>query len=125
MRCLLFACLLLIGGCATTGTQIDAGQVKAFERGVTTRAEIESKLGQPNMVQTLPDGRAILTYTYAHAQARVASFIPVVGLFAGGSDVKAQTVSIFLDAQGHFESSQSVNSQYGSGLGLAGSEYRP
>lgn len=124
MRRLLFACLLLIGGCATTGTQVDQSQVKAFTPGITTRAEVEARLGPPTMTQTMPDGGMILTYSYAHAQVRAASFIPVVGLFAGGSDVKADSVSIWIDPQGHYQTSQHATSQYGAGLGMSSGAYR-
>jgi outer membrane protein assembly factor BamE (lipoprotein component of BamABCDE complex) len=117
MKAVVFAIGILVSGCASTGVYVDPDRLSAFERGVTTRAEVEAALGRPTMAQALQDGKAVLTYTYADAQIRPASFIPVVGMFAGGSDVRADSVSIFFDAQGRFESSQSTTSEYGSSVG--------
>lgn len=117
--------ILLTAGCASTGVQVDPGKMSTFERGITTRAEVEASLGRPTMVQTLQDGKVVITYTYADARVRPASFIPVVGLLAGGSDVWADSVSIFFDAQGHLESTQSTTSEYGTGIGLSAGNPRP
>lgn len=117
--------VVLMAGCASTGVQVDPSRVQSFERGVTTRGQIEAALGRPTMVQTMQDGKTTLTYTYANAQVRPATFIPIVGLFAGGSDVRADSVSIFLDAQGRYEANQSTTSEYGTGMGVAAGQAQP
>lgn len=111
--------LVVMVGCASTGVQVDQNKLQAFERGVTTRSQIEAALGRPTMVQTMQDGKTTLTYTYANAQVRPATFVPIVGLFAGGTDVQADSVSIFLDAKGRYEATQSTTSEYGTGMGVA------
>lgn len=111
--------VVLMAGCASTGVQVDQNKLQAFERGVTTRSQIEAALGRPTMVQTMQDGKTTLTYTYANAQVRPATFVPIVGLFAGGTDVRADSVSIFLDAQGRYEATQSTTSEYGTGMGVS------
>ena len=111
--------LALVSGCASTGTRVDSSKLQSFERGVTTRLQVEAALGRPTMVQVASDGKTTLTYIHADAKIRPASFIPVVGLFAGGSDVRSDSVSIFLDAQGRYQSSSSTSSVFGSSTGGA------
>lgn len=125
MKRAIFLAAAIMTGCASTGVQVDPNRLQAFQRGVTTRAQIEAAIGRPTMVQTLRDGKTTLTYTYANAQVRPETFIPIVGLFAGGTDVRANSVSIFLDDQGRYESSESTASEYGAGTGLLAGQPQP
>lgn len=118
-------CLILASGCASTGVQVDQNKLQGFERGVTTRSQIEATLGRPTMVQRMQDGKTVLTYTYANAQVRPETFIPIVGLFAGGTDVRADSVSIFLDSEGRYEATQSTTSEYGTATGVAAGQAQP
>lgn len=118
-------CLILASGCASTGVQVDQNKLQGFERGVTTRSQIEATLGLPTMVQRMQDGKTVMTYTYANAQVRPETFIPIVGLFAGGTDVRAESVSIFLDAEGRYEATQSTTSEYGTATGVSAGQAQP
>jgi len=90
----------LVAACATSGTQVNDASLTKFEKGVTTEAEVEHALGRPEVKTKLMDGTQSIAYVYSHAQAKGASFIPVVGLFAGGATGQSNVVTFSFDSQG-------------------------
>ena len=56
-----------------------------FKVGVSTSAEIIGKLGKPNTVEQSSDGHKTLTYSSSRTHVKGATFVPIVGLFAGGA----------------------------------------
>jgi hypothetical protein len=97
-------CVILglgVGGCAAPRpynpitTQIVAG----FQKGVTTEAEVVAALGKPISATSSMDGR-IISYASINTSIRGATFVPVVGLFAGGSDMKINSATFSFDASG-------------------------
>jgi hypothetical protein len=56
-----------------------------FQSGVDTLATVSAKLGKPNSVTTMADGSTIAAYISSKTRVKGATFIPVVGLFAGGA----------------------------------------
>jgi len=127
----LIACVLT--GCATSsseaGTKISADKVSQIQKGVTTRAQIEALLGPADFVSMMPGGKRMLNYNYVNtdvqAHATAASYIPYVGLFAGGTKgnmtLRQQRLQIMLDEKGVVEdydfSDNTTNSEMaGSGL---------
>lgn len=94
----------LLFGCASVGTKVDPKVVQAFQPGVTTIQQAELKLGKPNLVTHNADGSTTLEYTYAHAKANGASYIPVVGLFAGKTITDSTTASLKFDPNGRYVS---------------------
>ena len=96
MKKLLIALALVLSGCASTGVQVKDSALTAFKPGVTTKAEIIEKLGPPTSTTNM-NGFHFITYAGSQYQVRAASLIPVVGLFAGGSDVRTSMVMFQLD----------------------------
>lgn len=91
-KCFLPALLLsAAAGCASHGVMVSDEQVKQFKKGETTESQVVAALGQPTTVATV-NGQRMLVYSGAYAQARPASFIPLVGPLVGGSDVRASSV---------------------------------
>ncbi len=88
---------LFLAGCASSGTNVDPKVMASFQAGKTTKTEIITALGAPNGQATLGDGTSMITYAYVHAQANAASFIPVVGLVAGGASATTQQEAFFFD----------------------------
>ncbi|MFT3787344.1 MAG: outer membrane protein assembly factor BamE [Tepidisphaeraceae bacterium] len=82
--------ILAVTGCATgrSGRELSAADIQSLHKGVTTRSEVEAKLGPPMSTTMLGDGRrmAMYLFTESTSKARPESFIPVVGLFVGGND---------------------------------------
>ena len=82
-KILVLAVSMVLFGCMSTGTKVDASKSASFEKGKSTSAEVIAALGQPQSVGTQSDGKKLITYAYSSATPNAASFIPFVGLFAG------------------------------------------
>jgi outer membrane protein assembly factor BamE (lipoprotein component of BamABCDE complex) len=98
--CLILGVLFV--GCFSTGNKeiMDVSKTDQIQKGKTTKEEARILLGDPNHTTIMPSGEEIWVYSYTRATARPTSFIPVVGLFAGGTDVKGKTISLIFDANG-------------------------
>jgi len=84
---------VLLTACASSGVMVDQNKVGTFKEGVTTEADVYAALGKPTSVST-STGTKILMYYGSQAQVKAATFIPVVGLFAGGSDSKVSMLML-------------------------------
>lgn len=110
---------LFIAGCASSGTQVSQNAAMQFKEGVTTEAQIVAKLGQPTGVTMSSGGIKTITYTGAQAQVKAASFIPIVGLFAGGSDIAVTTAAYQLDTNGLLQKVDYSTANTSTGMGSA------
>lgn len=114
---------ITIAGCATMGREVTKDQMAGFQRGKATIAEVTADLGPPTMSTTLQDGRQVIDYTFAHAQARPESFIPFIGPLVGGADVRTTSVRFFFDKDGVLQDFVHSASKTGAGYGLSGGAY--
>jgi outer membrane protein assembly factor BamE (lipoprotein component of BamABCDE complex) len=97
IQLVILAVCLALAGCASAGVKVDSNAVAKIQKGVTTKAEVLALLGAP-MTDTLAgDGREFMLWSYAHTQMKGATFIPVVGMFAGGSNTKMTTCQVILN----------------------------
>ena len=111
--------MLLTAACATAGVKVDQSRLTQFKVGETTYEQVIATLGQPTADTHTSDGQHIIQYTYAQVQARPESFIPVIGLFVAGNDIKATTVSVAFDNHDILKSYSTTREQYGRDTGLA------
>jgi len=109
----------LLLGCAASGVKVTDAQLAQLRPKQTTLADAERALGQPTTRMRMGDGTTMLHYVYAEASVRAASFIPVVGMVAGGTDVRSNSVMLRFDQAGLLVDVTSSNSQIGSGYGLS------
>lgn len=100
----------------SVGTKVDPAVVSAFQPGVTTLQQAESKLGQPNNTTTMPDGSTMIVYSFTHAQASGSSYIPVVGAFVGHSDANTTTAMLTFDKGGKFVRATTSQGQTSAGM---------
>ena len=109
---------VLVAGCASSGTMVTEQQAQAFQKGVSTRAQVIAQLGQPNSTTLAPDGTRIDVYVLIHAAANGASYIPVVGLMAGGATGEANSATFTYDQGGVLRSvsTSATNTQVNTGL---------
>jgi len=91
---------LALAGCVSTGTRVTVAQANQFKEGVTTRAEVVAALGQPDSQSRLADGATAITYVHISAHATAATFIPYVGLLAGGAKGTTDTASFTFGPDG-------------------------
>jgi hypothetical protein len=86
--------VLAFAGCVATGTQVKDSALTQFQKGVTTETDVERALGPPTSTTMSSDGTRSMSYSGVHAQPKAASFIPVVGLFAGGASSQVSMVTL-------------------------------
>jgi hypothetical protein len=111
-------CLLLCG-CAAAGVEVKPSQVAQFQRGITTEQDVEKALGQPTSMTVSGDGSQIWIYSYASMQMRSTSFIPIVGLFAGGADTRQTMAMLRFGPDGKLIDYTSSAGGVGAASGLA------
>jgi hypothetical protein len=105
--------------CVSMGVQVRPDQIKDFEKGKTTYGDVVQRLGPPTTNMMASDGTRTAMYTYTRSQARASSFIPVVGLFAGGADTQMTQVAFRFDTAGRLLDYTSSESNLGAGTNLA------
>ncbi len=111
--------VLLLTACVSVGTDVKQSALDQFKQGVTTQADVVKALGPAQSVSRSMAGVTTLAYVGLHAHAKAASFIPVVGLFAGGADSQMSTVTFVFNKEGLLSDMTSTQSQAGSRTGLA------
>jgi hypothetical protein len=114
-----------LAACAATGVKVTEDQLSSLKTGSSTEAEVVGKLGSPTTRLRMADGSVMLQYVYAEATVRPATFIPVVGLFAGGSDSRSNVVTLRFGADGKLIDTTSASSTYGTGTGLSAGQVAP
>lgn len=102
---------LLCAGCVSSGTMVSEQTSSQFKEGVTTEAQVVQTLGQPQARTIAADGRHILVYSGAQAHATAASYIPVVGIFAGGAKATGTSVVFVFAPNGVLAHMQRTDSQ--------------
>ena len=109
----------ILAGCAATGVMVTDDQIAQFKTGESTEPQVIAALGQPSMRMRLADSSTMLVYTYSQYSTRPATFIPIVGAFAGGSDYKTNSVTLMFDTTGKLKSTTSSQSAGGVGMGAS------
>jgi hypothetical protein len=90
------AAAVTLAGCAASGVQVSEQAALQFQEGRTTEAEILQKLGKPTSVHT-SGGIRLLQYSGFQYQVKGATFVPIVGAFAGGADYTLTTATYQID----------------------------
>lgn len=95
----------LLSGCATVGNDTLKDENKQtiaskITEGKTTMAEVKAMFGTPLTTSYTDAGSEVWTYEITHMSADAASYIPVVGLFAGGSSGTKKELVILFDDKG-------------------------
>jgi outer membrane protein assembly factor BamE (lipoprotein component of BamABCDE complex) len=112
------AVLAALSGCVSSGTKVTEQQADQFEKGKSTEADVIAKLGAPTSSSRAADGARADVYMYTKSQARAASFIPVVGLLAGGADATMMAVIFHFTPDGVLKDWTSNVTNAGANTGL-------
>jgi hypothetical protein len=96
----LAAAVAVLTACTTVGTQVEQADVDRFQKGTATPADVIAKLGKPQETGHKDNGDTTLSYVYMKGSPKAATFIPVVGLFAGGADMHSTRVTFEFDPAG-------------------------
>ncbi|HCD2227754.1 TPA: hypothetical protein NBJ42_004865, partial [Escherichia coli] len=94
-----FIIVFLLSGCSTSGNQNLKNETpqslqSKIIKNKTTKKELLTKLGEPDTRTTLDDGNEQWKYFMSNNQFNATTFIPVVGLFTGGSQTQSKTLEI-------------------------------
>ena len=96
----MIATVLVCTACASGGTAVSESTASKFKEGVTTEADVLRVLGKPQNTMVTANHHRILVYVGVSAHANAASYIPVVGLFAGGGTGTSSTATFDFDPTG-------------------------
>jgi outer membrane protein assembly factor BamE (lipoprotein component of BamABCDE complex) len=121
LRTMILAQSVLLCACVSSGTQVKQTSLDQFHEGTTTEADVTKALGPPQGRNVSSDGTHQLVYVYMHAHAKGASYIPVVGLFAGGAKGNSTAVRFDFDSSGkltHYAANQTAT-DVNTGIGSA------
>jgi len=110
---------LFLPGCAASGVQVKEEQLSQFEVGKTTVQDVVTSLGNPSHQMRMPDGSIYLIYSYAQINTRPETFIPFVGAFVGGADMKTNSATLTFDRSGILKTTSSLSGATGTGMGLS------
>ena len=116
---LLFLIFAATIGCASVGRPIDQAAADKIVKGQTTRAQVGAMLGSPDRITKLGNGDTMYSYSYTRASAKPATFIPIVGAFAGGANVQHQMVMVTFGPDDIVKNYMSSQGGTESGTGLA------
>lgn len=99
LAAMLFGAFVLTG-CATSGNAKLKEQTKEsvagiIKEGKTTKAEVQAALGDADSITFTDQGNEVWTYSFSRSTPKASNFIPYVGLFSSGSDVKTKQVIVF------------------------------
>ncbi len=104
MRMILPSLLLiaLLSGCATYGNKTldDPGKYLNIREGKSTKQDIYAVFGQPHDVQYADDrSQSMWTYLKVQSSPNGWSYVPYVGLIAGGTNQDITKAYFFFDSQ--------------------------
>lgn len=101
----ILAVVLSLSGCATIGNeQISRYETTSkIEIGKSTKADVRALVGEPTKVNFQENGKEIWEYKFSKGHIKPATFIPLVGIFAGGMKVEGNTLTIMFNNAGVVE----------------------
>jgi outer membrane protein assembly factor BamE (lipoprotein component of BamABCDE complex) len=88
------AAVMLLSGCVSVGRKIDQSKVAEIKTGQTTRGQVIQLIGSPDQITAMGDGCLLFHYMFVRATPTAATYIPIVGAFAGGANVQNESLSI-------------------------------
>jgi|SRR5579885_1751824 len=99
--------------------------IRDFKVGLATAQDVETRLGPPSTQTQTSDGTVVLIYVVARDHVKAATFIPYVGLFAGGTRFQATTMTFTFGSDGLLKSAMSSASNYDCSGNITGPSCKP
>lgn len=112
LKKILFTLLALVTLTACADVQVgndatnDFGRYTQLEKGSTTKSDVYNLFGQPSDVNYKPDGSSEWDAVSMKMRTAGATYIPYIGLFAGGSRQDIRVATFQFDSRGRFKSVQ-------------------
>lgn len=128
---------LLVSACVSSGNPsvVDQDRISQIKLNTSTKEDVRRILGKPNAISRhsgnysplpgLPPSTSLTNvevwnYTHINVEVDAATFIPIIGLFAGGATSNINTFTVVYDEQGIVRHISSTQSEGRSGLGAGG-----
>jgi outer membrane protein assembly factor BamE (lipoprotein component of BamABCDE complex) len=89
---------LCLSGCISVGRPFEQSSVEKLQKGETTRAQVLALFGSPDQVTRDSSGTESFYYYFCKTTPSAATFVPVVGAFAGGGTIQQQSLTVVLAA---------------------------
>ena len=110
---------LVLSACASSGAKVTEQQLSQLKAGTTSWADMVAILGQPTSSTFTSQGTRMAIYSYAQVTTRPETFIPIIGAFVGGADIKSNAVALSFDRNGKLMNYSGSASAIGTGMGAA------
>ncbi len=110
---------LTVAGCVSIGHKLDPEKMDQIKKGETTRDQTIALLGSPDQVAKDSDSNVTFSYIYSRSTPKPATFIPIVGLFAGGADIQNQTFLVTFGPNGIVKNTTSTYGASEADMGAA------
>ena len=109
-----------LAGTSASAAKVTLDQVAQFKVGAANYADVTGELGRPFSIEASSDGTKTITYSATEAHIKSASFIPVVGLFAGGATSDMTIIRFTFDASGVLAKTWSSDTHTDCGSAITG-----
>lgn len=127
-----FGVIIFISSCATnfgsSQTQ-DFGRYLAIKEGTSTKVDIFDSFGQPADVNYFENSESVWVYYAVSMTVSGATYIPLIGIFAGGNNSNTQISKFYFDSNNTLlkvetsSKTQYVNQWVGMGTVFSSNDY--
>lgn len=93
-----------------------------YQVGVSTLPDVIAKLGKPGSITSMSDGSKIAAWVSTRAHAKASSYVPIVGLFAGGAKSHVSIKVFTFGPDGLLKSFTSTESNGDCNVGVLGAD---
>ena len=107
-----------LAACASSGVKVSQAQIDKLVKGETTISQAIGLLGKPTSRAT-SDDKTTIGYSYTAVSSRPENFIPIVGAFVGGMDMKMSGITLAFDAGGVLRDVTTFENENGIGTNLS------
>ena len=113
-RLALILVLLITTGCASNfGSQQidDFGRYAQLQADQTSKEQTYDLFGQPHDVRYLENGESVWIYYSVSMTMNGATFVPLVGLIAGGSNAQARIANFYFNPENIYQKVETLTKQ--------------
>ena len=113
-KIILLLTLLTLVSCASNyGSQQidDFGRYTQLQSDQTTKEQTYDLFGQPHDVRNLGNGESVWTYYSVSMSMNGATFVPIVGLFVGGSNAQTRIANFYFDSESIYQKVETLTRQ--------------
>lgn len=96
---------LVMAGCASSGNKVlkeetSKSVAEKITKGKTTKAQVRELYGDPMETSFTDSGKEIWKYHFIKAHVKATNFIPVVSMFASGSEGDKKELVVLFNSKG-------------------------